>query len=69
MRKIEMKHAKQPDGDALIRAKRRSVAHFKKEVERQRNLGLSDAQLVQAMVKSNVLIDPLGSKPLLRRPR
>ena len=64
-----MKDAKQPDGDALIRAKRRGGAHFKKEVERQRNLGFSDPQLVQAMVKSNVLLDPLGSKPPLRRPR
>jgi hypothetical protein len=69
MRKIEMTHAKEPDGHALIRAKRRGVAHYKKEVERQRNLGFSDHQLVQAMVKSNVLVDPLGSKPPLRRPR
>jgi hypothetical protein len=63
-----MEYAKQPDGDALIRAKRWNAARYQKEVERQRKLGFSDAELVQAMIKSRGLVDPLGSAPQLKRP-
>jgi hypothetical protein len=60
---------KKPNGDALIRAKRWSAARYEKEVARQRKLGFSDAQLVQAMAESRVLVDPFGSAPAPRRPR
>jgi hypothetical protein len=64
-----MEYAKKPDGDALVRAKRWSAARYEKEVERQRKLGFSDAQLAQAMVDSQVLVDPFGSAPPPKRPR
>jgi hypothetical protein len=61
-----MENAKRPDGDALIRAKRWNAARYEKEVERQRKLGFSDAELVRAMAESRVLVDPFGS---VSRPR
>jgi hypothetical protein len=56
----------EPNGDDLVRPKR-SVAAFAKEVARQRGLGFSDAELVQSMIQSRVLVDPLG--PALPRKR
>jgi hypothetical protein len=58
-----------PDGAGLIRAKRWSTARYEKEVERQRKLGFSDAELVQAMIKSRAFVDPLGSASPPKRPR
>jgi hypothetical protein len=61
---------RQPDGDALNRAKRWSAAQFEKEVARQRKLGgFTDKQLAQAMAESRVLIDPFGSARPPKRPR
>ena len=48
------------DGDALVSAKRSGDAAFALEVARQRELGFSDAELVQAMIESRELADPLG---------
>jgi hypothetical protein len=58
-----------PDGDALIRAKRSSAGRYEKEVERQRKLGFSDAQLLTAMSESRVLIDTIGPARAPKRPR
>ena len=55
-----MKDAKQPDGEALIRAKRGGGVRYEKEVNRQRELGFSDAELARAMAGSRALIDAVG---------
>jgi hypothetical protein len=56
--------AAKPEIDAakLIHAKRSSPRRFKELVERYRRLGVSDTDIVRAMVSSPLMINTLGRR-------
>jgi hypothetical protein len=50
------------DGGALIRAKSQSRKAFEKLVKELREKGATDTEIIQAMIKSPLMIDRVGHR-------